>query len=62
MTWDYTKIEYDKQANADPLWELERLINYGLRDKRLNARLLKQHLGQLHIPPQRKRFLALLLE
>ncbi len=61
MAWDYTKIEYDKQK-VDARWELERLINYGLKDGKLNAQTVKKHLAQLHIPPQRKKLLELLLQ
>lgn len=38
MTWDYDKIEYEKQAKADPRWHLERLINYGLGDEKLSKK------------------------
>lgn len=61
MPWDYTKTEYEKQAKNDPVWELERLINYGLNGKKLNRILLKTHFHELRIPEDRKAFLKLLL-
>lgn len=61
MTWDYTKAAYKKQAKKDPVWHLERLINYGLHGEKLNPKLLKQHFDKLKIPEDRKTFLALLL-
>lgn len=61
MTWDYTKTEYQKQAKADPVWHLERLINYGLGDEKLDPELVKQYLPQLRISRNRRAFLELLL-
>jgi len=61
MTWDYTETEYQKQATKDPAWHLERLINYGLGDKKLNKDLLAKHLPALNIPEDRRAFLELLL-
>jgi hypothetical protein len=61
MAWDYTKIEYDKQAKADLVWRLERLITYGLNGVNLNVDELKKYLPQLRIPQNRRAFLELLL-
>lgn len=61
MVWDYAEIEYKKQAQADPQWHLERLINYGLGDEKIDRELLKQWLSRLRIPEDRRAFLELLL-
>ncbi|OGC03642.1 hypothetical protein A2276_07225 [candidate division WOR-1 bacterium RIFOXYA12_FULL_43_27] len=61
MIWDYKETEYKKQAKADPIWHLERLINYGLNGEKINKELLKKYLPQLKIPENRKNFLELLL-
>lgn len=61
MTWDYTTIEYQKQAKADPKWHLERLINYGLGDEKLNRKMLEKYINELNIPDERRAFLELLL-
>lgn len=61
MAWDYDKKEYEKQAETDPVWHLERLINYGLGDKKINRELLKKYMPQLKIPENRRAFLELLL-
>lgn len=61
MPWDYKKTEYEKQAAADPKWRLERLINYGLKGKKLERELLKKYLKDLKIPENRRAFLELLL-
>ena len=61
MVWDYTKEEYQKQAKADPVWHLERLINYGLNGQKINRQTLEKHISQLRIPEERKAFLELLL-
>jgi hypothetical protein len=49
------------QANADPRWNLERLINYGLGAERLNRKLLARYLHELKIPDERRAFLELLI-
>lgn len=61
MTWDYPTAAYETQARADPVWRLERLINYGLGRERLDRAALEKHLAELHIPEDRRAFLALLL-
>lgn len=64
MTWDYQKTEYEKQAKTDPLWRLERLINYGLNaneGEKIDKELLEKYLPQLKIPENRRDFLELLL-
>ncbi|OGF74139.1 hypothetical protein A2Z63_00210 [Candidatus Giovannonibacteria bacterium RIFCSPLOWO2_02_44_8] len=60
MTWDYTETEYKKQEK-DKKWKLERLINYGLKGKRLDRDLLEKHLKDIRIPENRRTFLELLL-
>ena len=64
MPWDYTETEYQKQAKADPVWELERIICYGVPDweqKKIKVEVLKKYFHQLRIPDDRKAFLELLL-
>ena len=61
MVWDYEQKEYEKQKKADPVWHLERLINYGLRGEKINKDLLKKYLPELRIPEERRAFLELLL-
>ena len=61
MPWDYDKTAYQKQAAADPLWHMERLINYGLGEEKLDRQLLEKHLHELNIPEDRRAFLELLL-
>lgn len=61
MTWDYDKIEYQKQAKADPRWHLERLINYGLGEEKLSKKMLEKYLAELNIPENRRAFLELIL-
>jgi len=61
MTWDYDKIEYQKQAKADEKWHLERLINYGLNNEKLKGELLEKYLPELNIPDDRRAFLELLI-
>lgn len=61
MAWDYDKTEYEKQAEEDPVWKLERLINYGLGGERIKKEMLEKHLEKLKIPENRRAFFELLL-
>lgn len=61
MPWDYTQKNYKKQAQKDPAWHIERLVNYGLGKEKLNPTLLKRYLPELNIPEDRRAFLELLL-
>lgn len=61
MTWDYKDDQYKKQAAADPVWKLERMINYGLNGEKLNKKLLVKHFDEIKIPEERRSFLKLLL-
>lgn len=61
MTWDYNTTEYQKQAQADPKWHLERLINYGLGEEKLDKKTLETHLENLDISDEKRAFLELLL-
>ncbi|KKT28319.1 hypothetical protein A3G55_02515 [Candidatus Giovannonibacteria bacterium RIFCSPLOWO2_12_FULL_44_25] len=59
--WDYDKKAYEKQKRADPIWHLERLINYGLDGEKIDREALKQYLPRLRIPEDRRVFFELLL-
>ena len=61
MAWDYTETEYQKQAQADPLWRLERLITYGLGTEKLDRQELAEYLPKLQISEDRRAFLELLV-
>lgn len=61
MAWDYDEKEYKKQAKADPVWHLERLINYGLGKEKIDKNLLIKYFDKLKIPENRKAFLELIL-
>lgn len=61
MPWDYDEKNYKKQAQSDPAWRLERLINHGLGDEKLDRELLKKYLPGLRIPEDRRVFLELLV-
>ncbi len=60
MAWDYFKRAVLKQKQVDPVWFLERQINYGEGGK-LNRKQLEKYLPQLNIPENKRAFLELLL-
>lgn len=59
--WDYDQKNQKAQAAADPIWKLERMINYGLEGEKLKRAELEKYLPQLNIAPERRAFLELLL-
>ena len=61
MMWDYTKEEAQKQAKQDPLWQLERLLTYGLEGNRVKQADLVRFLPELKLTKERKAFLELLV-
>lgn len=61
MVWDYTKTEYKKQAKKDPVWKLERLINFGLDDEKIERELLEKYFNKLKITDDRRAFFELIL-
>ncbi|MBI4714039.1 hypothetical protein HY771_02545 [Candidatus Uhrbacteria bacterium] len=60
MAWDYIKRNILKQKKTDPVWYLERQVNFGNEGK-LDAELLKQYLPKLNITENKRAFLELLL-
>lgn len=56
--WDYPK---DINQQTDELWRLERLLQYGIGNEKINRVVLEQNLNTLHIPEHTKAFLELLL-
>lgn len=59
--WDYDQKNKGIQAAADPIWKLERMINYGLEGEKFNRAELTKYLPQLNIAPEKRAFLELLL-
>ncbi len=61
MFWDYFKKDAKRQAQADPVWKLERMILYGTDGQLLDREELAAYLPQLRIPEDRRAFLELLV-
>ncbi len=61
MFWDYFKKDRKKQATADPVWKLERMVLYGLEGQKFDRAELAEYLPKLHIPDDRRAFLELLV-
>jgi len=61
MIWDYNKKEYKKQMDKDPIWRLERLINFGIGGEKIERKVLEKYIHKIKIPENRRAFLELLL-
>lgn len=59
--WDYNKKEYKKQMDKDPIWRLERLINFGIGEEKIDRKVLEKYIHKIKIPENRRAFLELLL-
>ena len=59
--WDYDQQAAGIQGAADPIWKLERMINYGLDGETLDRQLLEKYLPQLNITDNKRAFLELIL-
>ncbi len=60
-TWEYDPATLGTD-DAAVQWKLERQVLYGMnRGEKLDARLLRKFLPKLHLPPEYRRFLRLVL-
>jgi len=56
---DEKKLAKNKEQYA--IWKLEQKINFGLNGKKLKEKELKKYWSKIEIDPDRKKFLALLI-
>ena len=56
--WDYQK---DQNQPTDEVWRLERLLQYGIGNEKINRIALEENFKALHIPDHTKAFMELLL-
>lgn len=56
---DIKELKKDKEKYA--VWQLEQMINFGLQNKKLSRKKLKKYWPELHLDPNKKKYLAFLL-
>jgi hypothetical protein len=61
MFWDYKSSAVKKQGEADEVWALERLINFGVGRRKLSKQLLQKYLPKLRIDENKRAALELLV-
>lgn len=60
--WSVDEEKFKKEAPKEyQLWKLEQMINYGLGEEKLDAKLLKKHWKKLFMDELTKRYLTFLL-
>jgi hypothetical protein len=59
--WSTDTGKLSKFPKEYAIWKLEQLINFGLNGQKLNSKELKKYFNELHIDPQKKKYLTLLL-
>lgn len=56
---DTTELKKDKKQYA--VWRLEQMVNFGLDGKKINCAELKKYWRMLHLDPNKKKYLKILL-
>ncbi len=59
--WSTDTKELEKDPAAYECWQLEQLINFGLRGAKIEEQKLRRHFETLNLDPARRKFLSLLL-
>ncbi|MEK7553191.1 MAG: hypothetical protein AAB504_00655 [Patescibacteria group bacterium] len=59
--WDYDIKKADQNAEQFIIWKLERLINYGLGNEKINENLLKKYWDKIKMPENTRIFFEFLL-
>ncbi len=59
--WSVDLKELKKDSPRAVIWKLEQAINYGLKGKKLDKKLVKKYWNKIHIDPYRRKFLKFLL-
>ena len=60
--WDYSPKAAGAQGAADPIWKLERMINFGMEGEKFDRAELEMYLPKLNIPENTRAFLELILK
>ncbi len=56
---DTKRLKKDKQKYE--IWKLEQMINYGLRGKKLDKKILVKHINNISIDSNKKQYLKMIL-
>ena len=59
--WSVDTSELEKDPAAYAVWQLEEMINFGLRDGKIDRANLITYWDKLDLDPAKKKFLALLI-
>lgn len=63
LNWDYQLPKnWQPKNDAQWIWYLERSINYGLFNKKLNLFMVKKYLPKLKIDPLRKKYIEFIIK
>ena len=60
--WSVNTTELKKNTDAYTIWNLEQMINFGLRVGKINKKELITYLNRIDLDPAKKKFLAFLLD
>jgi hypothetical protein len=60
--WSTQIEELKKDKKKYSIWKLEQMVNFGLNGDKLDQGELKRYWEQIKIDPDRRKFLALILD
>lgn len=56
---DIKRLKKDKQKYE--IWKLEQMINYGLRGKKIDKKILAKYIDNISIDPNKKQYLKMII-
>ena len=59
--WSVDTEKFKKNPEAYAVWELEQMINFGLRPGKIKRQELSRYWNKINLDPYKKKFLALIL-
>ena len=59
--WSVDTEKLKKTPEAYAIWELEQMINFGLRQGKIKRQELSHYWNKINLDPHKKKFLALIL-
>ncbi|PIW67204.1 MAG: hypothetical protein COW10_06900, partial [Candidatus Omnitrophica bacterium CG12_big_fil_rev_8_21_14_0_65_42_8] len=59
--WNVDVKTFKKTGKPYIIWRIEQMVNFGLNDERLDKKLVKKFWKELHLDPDKKNFLKMLL-
>lgn len=60
--WSVDEKQLKKDKEKYFIWRLEQMVNFGLAEEKIDAKLLKKYWLKINIDPARRKFIGLLID